>query len=214
MVEPPDKGTALLSSPAGPEGSHGRSNGRRGLRLLWPVAGSLASTATAATILYAGIDVMAVDRSQPILVPPRASVPGTLNTMTRTPAPTAMPTSRIRAPRPSTTAPAEPSAPWENEDRRDTSPRGELFRLESSVREGIDDDEIRSDIGVDLLNLIDDMQDDFRVDGDRRELRWRLQALDAKIRIRLREGAISPNRAGRLRYLVQDAYEAAATPVD
>ncbi|GAA4090941.1 hypothetical protein [Actinomadura miaoliensis] len=177
-----------------------RPHGRRGLRILWPVAGSLASTATAATILYAGIDMTPLD-DRPTLAPPRASAPGTPNTSSRLPATGSAPAT-TPVPDPPSTGKAPPPAPPPN---RRTPGRGDVLRiLRTSVENGVRAHEIRSDVGLDLTNLIDAAIREAR-EGERRLVNVRIDQLRAKVVTRTREDTITGGRAQRLHRLLDDA---------
>ncbi|GLZ10375.1 hypothetical protein Acsp04_06100 [Actinomadura sp. NBRC 104425] len=177
-----------------------RPHGRRGLRVLWPVAGSLASTATAATILYTGIDVTPLD-DRPTLAPPRASAP-------ESPGDSAGPSATETVPA-TTPAPDPPSTgrapPPDKPPARRTPERDDALKnLRRSVENGVRADEIRSDVGLDLTNIIDATIREARR-GEHDLVDVRIDQLRTKVVTRTREGGITGERARRLQHLLDEA---------
>ena len=69
-----------------------------------------------------------------------------------------------------------------------------LERLRTSVDQGVNSGDVRSDVGVDLNNVITNIEND--INGS--DFHQQILALRDKIATRLREGALSQRRASTL----------------
>ncbi|GLW61768.1 hypothetical protein Arub01_00120 [Actinomadura rubrobrunea] len=199
IVEPLDHRAAPPAAGGRPAGV--RARGHRVLRMLLPIAGSLVSTATAATVLYAGIDLTPLDRSQPTLAPPRTSTPGTPPPSFRPPA-TSTPSSPV--PDPPDDDSDRPRKRRGSEWKREHEDGDALLLLRMSVQNGVEAREIRPDVGLDLTNLIDAAIREARA-GIERSVDARIEQLRATVVTRVRERTITPWRASRLQRLIDDA---------
>jgi hypothetical protein len=189
---PPDAGRPAVPRP----------HGRRGLRVLWPVAASLASTATAATILYAGIDVTPLD-DRPTLAPPRVPAPASPSGSS---APSATETGPATTPAPDPPSTGRAPPPGDPPARRTVERDDALADLRRSVESGVRACEIRSDVGLDLTNIIDTAIREARR-GERDLVDVRIDQLRTKVVTRAREGGIAEERAQRLHRLLDRADE-------
>lgn len=78
-----------------------------------------------------------------------------------------------------------------------------LSRLQNTVDQGVATDEIRSDVGLDLRNVITNLKNDLGSGGPV-DLRDRAGEIRTKIATRVREGAIARDRAGAMNALLAD----------
>jgi serine/threonine-protein kinase len=69
--------------------------------------------------------------------------------------------------------------------------------VRQSVSQGVDAGEIRQDVGVDLNNVVGNLQRDLAA-GQQVDLHQRVAEIRDKIATRFREGAITLNRADTL----------------
>jgi len=90
---------------------------------------------------------------------------------------------------PSTAEPAGPSIQVNLVDS--------LTRLRRSVSAGVAEGEIRSDAGVDLNNLVTNLQRELAT-GQPMDLQQRVAELRSKIATRLRDGGLTQSRASTL----------------
>ncbi|MEV4677026.1 hypothetical protein AB0K34_35700, partial [Actinomadura sp. NPDC049382] len=95
-----------------------------------------------------------------------------------------------------TTAPRRPPAA-EPAERSGTRVRGALGRLRPIVSRGYASGQIRSDVALDLTNVITNLENDLTADRDV-DVGRRIALLHAKIATRRRENALSPGLADEL----------------
>jgi hypothetical protein len=75
--------------------------------------------------------------------------------------------------------------------------------MQRAVDQGVTAGEIRSDVGVDLGNLITNLKNEL-TSGQPVDLRQRVAELRAKIATRVGEGAITQGRANKLNAILSD----------
>jgi serine/threonine-protein kinase len=121
----------------------------------------------------------------------------------RAPKPTQTATPSQALPRPTRTATATPRPPAPNStpQQPQISPDQALSAVRQSVSEGVNAGEIRQDVGVDLDNVLGNLQRDL-ARGQQVDLRQRVEEIRSKIATRFREGGITLNRANTLNSLL------------
>jgi serine/threonine protein kinase len=114
-------------------------------------------------------------------------------------------TTRPATRRPRTTEPTSKSPQTTKPAGRPThvGPIQTLTRMQRTVDQGVTAGEIRSDVGVDLGNLITNLKNEL-TSGQPVDLRQRVAELRAKIATRVGEGAITQARADKLNAILSD----------
>jgi serine/threonine-protein kinase len=118
---------------------------------------------------------------------------------TRTPKPAPTATSSAAPPEPTQTATAtpRPRSPRPSPQQPQISTDQALNMVRQSVSQGVNAGEIRQDVGLDLDNVVGNLQRDL-ARGQQVDLPQRVAEIRNKIATRLREGAITQNRANTL----------------
>ena len=161
----------------------------RASRLPWLALAGLVATVVAASTLVVGIgDSLGDDRPSRRLLPLQAASPPP----TPRPSPSHSPTEE-----PAPEDSPEPSGPSE-------PPIYEaLLRLHFAVDEGVEQGDVRDDVGIDLANVIEGILDHPGAPPERR--RADIAQLHHKIATRAREGAIDDDRARQLHRILDRA---------
>ncbi|WBB74707.1 serine/threonine-protein kinase [Micromonospora sp. WMMD1128] len=177
----PVAGSSPPSGPPPPSGSPPPEGGAPGRRRVLALAG-------AGVVLVAAAVLLA-----PVLTPDRQVVPRVLPTAGPAETPT------TASPEPETPTPAPPPAPTDRPTTGGpTAPAGDPVdpaeRVDGLIEAGLTDGEIRSDVGVDLRNLLRNAV----AASDEGEVTAAVERLRGKIAERRREGSISPGYARQL----------------
>ncbi|HLV75806.1 MAG TPA: hypothetical protein VKY91_23720 [Vulgatibacteraceae bacterium] len=160
----------------------------KGFRFPWLALAGVLATVVAATTLVVGIgDLLRDDRPPDRLLPLQAAAPPV------TPAPTPSPTGTPES-GPETTETPERSEPRLYEA---------LLRLRFAVGDGVEDGDVRDDVGIDLTNMIEGILRHPR--SSREGRRDDVAYLHRKITTRAREGAIDDDRAAQFHWILSRA---------
>ncbi|MGP4021985.1 hypothetical protein [Actinomadura sp. 3N407] len=164
----------------------------RGFHLPWLALAGVAATIVAAATLVIGIgDSLGDDRPAGRLLPLQAASP---------PTPTLPPSP---SPSPSPSDPTPEDTPTENTEPAEPRIYEALLRLRFSVDEGVEEGDVRDDVGIDLTNVIERILDRPWSPPERR--RADVAYLHHKIATRTREGAISNHRADEFHLILDHA---------
>ncbi|MEU8797390.1 hypothetical protein [Spirillospora sp. NPDC048819] len=158
----------------------------RGFHLPWLALAGVAATIIAAATLVVGIgDSLGDGRPAGRLLPLQAASP---------PPP---------APAPAPADPTPEDGPAQTREPPDSRIHEALLRLRFSVDEGVEQGDVRDDVGIDLTNVIERILDRPWSPPERR--RADVAYLHHKIATRTREGAISDHRADEFHLILDHA---------